>query len=49
MRYNGLAGQLLRAWREDYTRQTLISAGLSLGCTVVFALYHGYLYLSTTR
>ena len=45
MRYNGLAGQLLRAWREDYTRQTLISAGLSLGCTVVFALYHGYLYL----
>lgn len=43
---SGIAGQLLRTWREDYHSQTLMRAGLSCLCTAFFALYHGYLYLS---
>ena len=39
------AAGLLRAWREDYVRQTMMSAGASLGCTALFALYNGYLGL----
>lgn len=42
---NGKAGRLLQAWKEDYTRQTFISAAWSCGCTALFALYHGYLGL----
>ena len=45
MNRNGLAGQLLRAWRENYLYQTLMSAAVSFGCTVLFALYNGYLGL----
>ena len=45
MRPNGLAGQLLRAWRENYLYQTLMSAAASFGCTALFALYNGYLGL----
>ena len=43
---SGIAGQLLRTWREDYHSQTLMRAGLSCLCTAFFALYHRYLYLS---
>ena len=43
MRNNGRAARFLRTWREDYIYQTLMSAALSLGCTVLFALYNGYL------
>ena len=39
------AAGLLRAWREDYIRQTMLSAGASLGCTALFALYNGCLGL----
>ena len=45
MRHDGLPGQLLRAWRENYVYQTLMSAAASLGCTALFALYNGYLGL----
>lgn len=45
MRANGLARQLLRAWRENYLYQTLMSAAASFGCTALFALYNGYLGL----
>lgn len=45
MNRNGLAGQLLRAWREDYHAQTLMSAAGAFGCTALFALYNGYLGL----
>lgn len=45
MRSDGRAGRLFRAWRQDYIRQTMTSAAMSFGCTVVFALYHGYLGL----
>lgn len=45
MDHNGKAVRLLRAWQENYTRQTFISAALSCGCTALFALYHGYLGL----
>ena len=45
MRYKSLAGQLLQAWRENYIYQTLMSAALSFGCTVLCALYNGYLGL----
>ena len=45
MNRNGLVGQLLRAWRENYLYQTLMSAAVSFGCTVLFALYNGYLGL----
>lgn len=45
MGHNGLAGQLLRAWREDYHSQTLMSAAGAVGCTALFALYNGYLGL----
>ena len=41
MDHNGKAVRLLRAWQENYTRQTFISAALSCGCTALFALYHG--------
>ena len=39
------AARLLRIWREDYVGQTFLSAGVSLGVTALFALYHGYLGL----
>lgn len=45
MRHNGLPGQLLQAWRDDYIYQTLMSATASFGCTALFALYNGYLGL----
>ena len=44
MRNNGGAANFLRTWRKDYTCQTLMSAALSFGCTVLFALYNGYLW-----
>lgn len=40
-----VAGQLLRAWREDYHTRTLMSAAASFGCTAIFALYNSYLGL----
>lgn len=43
MRNNGRAARFLRTWREDYIYQTLMSAAVSFGCTVLFALYNGYL------
>lgn len=42
---NGRAGKILTAWRGDYAFQTLSGAAVSLGCTALFALYHGYLGL----
>ena len=33
-------------WRSDYTFSTVISAALSFGITVLFALYNGYLGIS---
>ena len=45
MRYKSLVGQLVRAWQGNYIYQTLMSAALSFGCTVLFALYNGYLGL----
>lgn len=45
MRPDSLPGQLLRAWREDYHSQTLMSAAASFGCTALFAVYNGYLGL----
>lgn len=45
MRNNGRAARFLRAWREDYIYKTLASAAVSLSCTALFALYHGYLGL----
>ena len=42
------AARLLRMWREDYVGQTFLSAGVSLGVTALFALYHGYLGLYYT-
>ena len=43
MRNDGRAGRLLRAWRGDYARRTLLSAGASSVCTALFAAYNGYL------
>ena len=43
MRSDGRAGRLLRAWRGDYARRTLLSAGASSVCTALFAAYNGYL------
>lgn len=43
MRNNGRAERFLRAWREDYIYQALMSAALSFGCTALFALYNGFL------
>lgn len=43
MRNNGRVARFLRAWRKDYSYQTLMSAAVSFGCTVLFALYNGYL------
>lgn len=48
MRDKGKATGLLQRWREDYIGQTFISAAASLGVTVLFALYHGYLSLCYT-
>lgn len=48
MRTKGRAARLLRMWREDYVGQTFLSAGVSLGVTALFALYHGYLGLYYT-
>ena len=45
MRNDGRAARFLRIWREDYIGQTLMSAAVSFGVTVIFALYHGYLGL----
>lgn len=45
MKGESRAGRFLRVWREDYVRQTMTGAALSLGCTAAFALYHGYLGL----
>ena len=45
MRNNGRAARFLRTWREDYICRTLMSACVSFGCTVLFALYNGYLGL----
>ena len=45
MRNNGRAARFLQTWREDYIYQTLMSAAVSFGCTVLFALYNGYLGL----
>lgn len=45
MRNSGSTERFLRAWREDYTYKTLTGAAASLGCTVLFALYHEYLGL----
>ena len=42
------AARLLRMWREDYVGQTFLRAGVSLGVTALFALYHGYLGLYYT-
>ena len=42
---NNRAARFLRAWREDYIYQTLMSAAVSFGCTALFALYNGYLGL----
>lgn len=39
------AAGFLQTWREDYIRQTMLSAGASLGCTALFALYNGCLGL----
>ena len=39
------AAVFLRTWREDYVRQTTMSAGASLSCTALFALYNGCLGL----
>lgn len=43
MRNNGGVVRILRTWREDSARQTLMSAALSFGCTAFFTLYNGYL------
>lgn len=43
MKRNGRAVRLLRTWREDYARRTLLSAGASFACTALFAVYNGYL------
>lgn len=43
MRSNGRAARFLRTWREDCNYQTLMSVAVSFGCTVLFALYNGYL------
>ena len=43
MRNNGRVARFLRTWRKDYSYQTLMSAAVSFGCTVLFALYNGYL------
>ena len=43
MRNDGRVGLLLRAWRGDYARRTLLSAGASSVCTALFAAYNGYL------
>lgn len=39
----GRAGLFIKAWKDDYIYKTLISAGFSFVCTVLFTLYHGYL------
>ena len=46
MRSDGWARRFLRTWREDYIYQTLVSSAVSFGCTALFALYNGSLYLS---
>ena len=43
MKNNGKAARFLRTWKEDYIYQTLMSSAASFGCTVIFALYNGYL------
>ena len=45
MRNSGRVWKSLRTWREDYTYKTLTGAAASLGCTMLFALYHEYLGL----
>lgn len=45
MKNSQRAAGFLRTWREDYIRQTMMSAALSFGCTVIVALYNGYLGL----
>lgn len=45
MRNSRRAAGFLRTWREDYIRQTMMSAALSFGCTALFTLYNGYLGL----
>lgn len=39
----GWIGPLVEAWKNDYVYKTLIGAGFSFVCTVLFSLYHGYL------
>lgn len=46
MRHDVRTGTLLRIWRKDDAAKALVSALLSFGCTALFALYHGYLWLS---
>lgn len=46
MKHDGKARSLLRTWRKDDAFRTLSSAAASFACTVLFALYHGYLGLS---
>lgn len=36
---------IFQKWRKDYVRKTVISSLLSLGVTVLFALYNGFLGL----
>ena len=45
MRTKGRAASLLRIWREDYIGQTFLSAAVSFGCTALFTLYNGYLWV----
>lgn len=46
MKHDGKARSLLRMWQKDDAFRTLTSAAASFACTVLFALYHGYLGLS---
>ncbi len=40
------AKELLKNWKQDDSFQTVVSACVSLGLTILFALYNGYLGLS---
>lgn len=45
MKHDGKVRSLLRMWRKDDASRALASAAASFACTVLFALYHGYLGL----
>ena len=40
------AKELLKNWKQDDSFQTVVSACVSLGLTILFALYNGYLWIA---